>query len=317
MNVMTVLGPLEKNKLGHCQCHEHLFIKEGKSKEINPALCLDDYEATLKELNNYKKSGGDSIVDAQPLGCGRMTENLIKSSKQSNLNIIASTGFHKLKFYPEQHWIFDIDLDDFQNVLKKEIENGMYLNTEDHYPNKQVSSKAGIIKTAYSEENTDQIIKYEKLLAAAAEVAKESNTTIMCHTDKGNGALKVVDILTKKGVNPKSIIICHLDRKANNFDFHYQVANRGVFLDYDTIGRFKYHSDEDEITLIKRMIKQGFENNILLSLDTTNERMKSYGGNIGLDYLIKKFIPLLRKHKISDKIIDKMTKDNPASALTN
>ena len=315
MSIMTVTGPIKKENLEFCQCHEHLFIKEGKSKEINSALYLDDFEATVKELQTYKRSGGRSIVDAQPLGCGRMTNNLIKAAKDTGLNIIASTGFHKLMFYPYDHWIRNVNHKEFKHILKEEIEKGMYLNTEKIYPNKQVQAKAGIIKTAYSEEHIANIDTYEKLLAAAAQVAVDTDTTIMCHTDKGQGALKVIDILTDNGLSSNSIIICHLDRRIDNYDFHYKVADKGVYLDYDTIGRFKYHSDEEEINLIQNMINMGYLDNLLLALDTTRNRHKSYGGNIGLNYILETFIPLMKEAGIKSEQIKKMMIENPARVL--
>lgn len=315
MTIMTVTGPIKKENLEFCQCHEHLFIKEGKSKEINDALYLDDFEATLKELQLFKSRGGKSIVDAQPLGCGRMTNNLIKVARETGLNIIASTGYHKLLFYPSDHWIRNIDYKEFKHILKEEIEKGMYLNTEKNYPQKQVQAKAGIIKTAYSEKYEVNIEAYENLLSAAAQVAADTDTTIMCHTDKGQGALKVIDILTENGLSPNSIIICHLDRKIDNYDFHYEVADRGVYLDYDTIGRFKYHTDKEEINLIQNMINMGYLDNLLLALDTTRNRHKSYGGNIGLDYILETFIPLMKENGIKSEQIKKMMIVNPARAL--
>lgn len=312
---MTVTGPIKKENLGFCQSHEHLFIKKGKSQEINSSLYLDDFEATVEELNSYKNIGGQSIVDAQPLGCGRMTQNLIKAGKETGLNIIASTGNHKLLFYPSEHWIRDIEPKKFTQIIKNEIKQGMYLNTENHYPREQVKAKAGIIKTAYSEENKENIDKYKELLFAAAKAAVDTDTTIMVHTDKGHGALKVINILTKNGMSPQSIIICHLDRRIDNYAFHYEVADRGVYLDYDTIGRFKYHSDKEEIKLLKNMIERGYINNILLALDTTRDRHKSYGGDIGLNYILETFIPLMKENGIKKEQIKKMMIKNSAKVL--
>ena len=315
MSIMTVKGPVEKKEIGHCQPHEHLFIKEAKAKEINNALWLDNYEATLKELLTYKKSGGTSIVDAQPIGSGRMTENLVKASEESKINIIASTGFHKLMYYDDNHWIHNVSVDELKDILKNELVNGMYINTEYNYPKNQIEAKAGIIKTAYSENSYEDIKRYKELLKAASLTSLETKTPIMCHTDKGKGALKVVNYLMELGVKPKAIIICHMDRKADNYEYHYRVANKGVYLDYDTIGRFKYHTDEKEIKLIKKLLEHGCEDRILISLDTTRERMKSYGGNIGLDYINNKFIPLLKEKGIRNEIINMMTRDNPARVL--
>ena len=40
--LMTVLGPLEAEKLGYCQMHEHLFVRKTPASATQPALCVDD-----------------------------------------------------------------------------------------------------------------------------------------------------------------------------------------------------------------------------------------------------------------------------------
>ena len=63
------------------------------------------------------------------------------------------------------------------------------------------------------------------------------------------------------------------------------------------------------------MIEWGFEDKILLGIDTTRARLKSYGGSIGLGYIKERFIPLLLQYGVTRKIIDKFTTINPAKAL--
>lgn len=311
--IVTVSGLISKEELGYCQCHEHLFIKKGRSAEINGALQIDDYKLTVSELHSYKNNGGKSIVDAQPLGCGRMAKNLLKASKETGINIIASTGFHKLEFYPERHWIFTISEDAFANLLIKDLENGMFTDADQGWPSSNISARAGIIKIAFEKNSSSN--NYKKLVIAAAKASLKTGATIMCHTEKGEGAFEVIELLRSYNVIPENIIICHLDRRVDNLDYHYKIAETGVFLDYDTIGRFKYHSDKNEVKLIEKMIEKGYEDKLLLALDTTRNRHKSYGGDIGLSYLINNFIPLLKKNGIDNLKINKFTITNPAEAL--
>ncbi|WP_104372560.1 phosphotriesterase family protein [Desulfocucumis palustris] len=312
--ISTVLGLVPTEKLGYCQCHEHLFIAAGHSEKINPALRLDDYDLTVNELLLYKKHGGVSLVDAQPLACGRMAGRLVEASQATGVNIIASTGFHKLVFYPDSHWIHHVPGDTFAGLLIEEIKTGMYIDGDNELPGQKIPAKAGIIKTALDSEKLTEA--YKGLLTAAARASRATGAPVMCHTELGRGALEVIRLLRDHGVPSDSIIICHLDRRADNFDYHRRVAETGVFVEYDTIGRFKYHSDEEEAGLILRMIENGFEDRILLGLDVTRERMKSYGGDIGLDYILRTFIKQLYKRGIPSRHIEKMTKTNPAMALT-
>ena len=82
-------------------------------------------------------------------------------------------------------------------------------------------------------------------------------------------------------------------------------------LDYDTIGRFKYHDDESEIALIRHMIENGHADQLLLSLDTTRERLGAYGGKISLNYIIERFAKLLLDAGVSETEIRRITIDNP------
>lgn len=312
-NIQTVLGLIPKEKLGFCHSHEHLFISPGKSEEVNPALRIDDLGRTVEELKMYKNLGGQSIVDAQPVGCGRMAEYLAESSEKAHVHIIASTGFHKMIFYDEDHWIKNINEDKLADIFIHELEKGMFTDGDYKAPEKAISSKAGIIKTASDSEGiTDE---YKKLFLAAARASRCTGFCILSHTEMGKRALEQIDFFVNEGVNPDSIIICHLDRDLSDMGYHRAVAETGVFMEYDTIGRFKYHSDLEEAKFIVEMVESGFENKILLGLDTTRERLLSYGGSIGLGYIKQKFIPLLLELGITQEMIEKFTIINPSEAL--
>ncbi len=59
-----------------------------------------------------------------------MTKELYEISQITGVNIIASTGFHKLIFYPENHWLKKITIDEFISILIEEITSGMYVNCD-------------------------------------------------------------------------------------------------------------------------------------------------------------------------------------------
>jgi len=307
----TIKGDIDIKNLGHCQCHEHLFIKKRVPAKINNSLKIDDYQKTLNEVIDYKDNGGDSLVDAQPIGTGRIADWLFNVSKRTNVNIIASTGFHKFDFYKANHWIKNCPMKEYKDIINTEINIGMY--EDDIKSDLLYEKKAGIIKTAFIIDKN--VNRYKKLLKAASEAARDNGVPIMCHTDFGEDSVEATEIILSTKIPPSSVIICHLDRKLDNIALHKKVAEMGVFLDYDTIGRFKYHDDEKEIELIEEMINSGYLGNILLSLDTTRERLKSYNGDIGLSYILKRFIPKLIEQNIDRSQIKQMMIKNPKNAL--
>jgi 5-phospho-D-xylono-1,4-lactonase len=312
--ITTVTGTIRPSEIGFCHSHEHLFLKEGKAAKLDPALVIDDFDKTIKELNLFKSVGGTTIVDAQPVGSGRNSEWLAAASQKTGVKIIASTGFHKLVFYPEDHWIHTVDEQKLSELFIDELKNGMYADGDTSWPRKQTTAKPGIIKTASDLDGVGGPVY--RLFKAAAFAAKETGAPIMSHTEMGRSALDQIKLYTDLGLPSNQLIICHLERKMDNMDYLLHVASTGVFLELDTIGRFKYHSDEEEAELIVKLIEAGYESQILLGLDTTRKRLKSYGGELGLDYLSQHFIPLLESYGVSKTHIHKMVHSNPARAFS-
>ena len=70
------------------------------------------------------------------------------------------------------------------------------------------------------------------------------------------------------------------------------------------------------INIIKMMIQAGYEDQLLLSLDTTRARIKTYTPEgVGLTYLVKVFIPMMKDAGISEECIQKMVCRNPGEAF--
>lgn len=308
-NIITVSGPITPAQLGYCQCHEHLMLRKGPSCEINPALCIDDVTKSCEEVSRFYNHGGRSIIDAQPVGCGRMALELSHISKASGVHIIASTGFHKLEFYHPDHWIHNISKQDLTDLFIAELTVGMFTDADFHQPVEQYRSCAGIIKTAYDKEELST--RYRRLFDAAMTASLETGRVISVHIEQGTDPVTLLDYMTSFGMDAHNIMFCHLDRACADLSIHEKLLSRGVYLEYDTIGRFRYHDDMHEISIIKSMIRQGFEDQLLFSLDTTRERLQSYTPEaIGLDYILRTFIPQMQKNGITQEQILKISNKN-------
>lgn len=314
MKVRSILGDINASVLNHCQCHEHLFIAKGQSEKVNPVLLIDDYDKTLLEVQKYRSNGGKSIVDCQPLGCGRMAENLIKISKEANVNIICSTGFHKLIFYYDDHWIHNIESEKLAKLMIDEIEEGIYIDGDFEYPKKQIKNKAGIIKIAADKQGINK--KYKKYFEAATIAALKTGAPIQCHIEDAKTADDIISFFRINKIKPEQIILAHMDRSINNKPQALSALKKGVFLECDTIGRYKYHGDEEEINFLKDLCDQGYNKQILIGLDTTRARLKSYGGEVGLSFILEEFLNKLMKKGFKNKIIEDITINNPQKALS-
>lgn len=315
-NIMTVLGPIAAVDLGFCQFHEHIAISKGKSYQISSQLYMDDVDKSLEEVILYKHAGGTTLIDAQPGGCNRIVPLLQSVARDSGVSIIASTGFHKLNFYPDNHWIHHLSEEELTKYFVKELTIGMFLGNDIQFSTIQSISKAGIIKTALDIENLTP--RYSKLFSAAAKASIETGTTIMIHIEKGSDPILLLEYLKQLGVKPSQMVFCHLDRAISDLSIHKRIASEGAFLEYDTIGRFKYHSDEYELSIFLELLKCGFGDQLLFSLDTTAARMKSYTSDaIGLNYILTTFLNKMRAVGISEEQIKNISHDNCIKALIN
>lgn len=308
-----VRGDINQDTLGYCQIHEHVYVQNNNLRMTHPALIIDQYALSLLELKAYRSVGGTALVDAQPIGAGRQIDVLSDLSKESQVHIIAATGYHLPCFYGADHWIHSKDEDILAALFADEITQGAYQDGAENWPEKATEARAGIVKAAISEEGLTPY--YRRLLGAAGQAAAKQRTALMLHTEKGLFAEEAIDFLGEKGLAPEQIIICHADRDLHDFDLHARIAGTGAYLDYDTIARPQYHTDQDEINHILKMVAAGYADRIMLSLDTTSARLRSYGGSPGLDFLITGFWPSLRAAGLDDQDYMQMADINPSQAL--
>ncbi|MBS6395915.1 MAG: phosphotriesterase [Clostridiales bacterium] len=311
----TVLGQVSEDEMGHTQPHEHIYIAGTIDQIRCKEICINNFPASMEELKLYRRAGGKTIVDANPLATGRDALALRDLSRLTQVNIIASTGYHIPKFYPEQHWIWDVTAERLSDLFADEIENGMYQDGTWYFPEYRTDCKAGVVKAMidYNGLKNPQTVK---LLTAAGLAAKRTGTSLMLHTE-GVDVLEAIDFLAGKlGIPEKKLLICHVDRQTKDYTVHEMVAKTGVYLEYDTITLFEFHNAASEIELLHHMIENGFLNQLLISTDPTTDRLKSYYGTVGMDYILTEFIPLLEQRGFSKEKIFQITHANPWAALS-
>lgn len=314
--IMTIAGWQKPEALGFCHCHEHLMLSKGVSFERNPVLCMEDLEKSTQEVRRFISQGGKTIIEAQPGGCNRMESALYQIAKATGANIVASTGFHKLLFYPKEHWVRTISEKDFTRFLLHELSKGMFTDIDTNFHMDTAPYRAGIIKTALDTEGLTPV--YRRLFAAAAKAAIEADVPLMVHIEQNSRPKELLAFLLEKGVLAKRIIFCHMDRSVEELPYYTEILDQKVTLEFDTIGRFKYHSDEEEVKLIVDLLKQGYEDQLLFSLDTTAARLKTYTSDgVGLDYILTTFVPALKAAGVTDSQICKISHDNCVRVFTD
>jgi phosphotriesterase-related protein len=120
-----------------------------------------------------------------------------------------------------------------------------------------------------------------------------------------------VDLLETAGARPGRIALAHMDRNPDA-ELHAEVAARGVTLEYDTIGRTKYHPDSVVLDLIEAVAAAGYLDRIVLGLDLgRRDYLRAYDGGPGLRYLMTTFAPRLRR-RLGEAGADRILITNPA-----
>lgn len=308
--IRTVLGDIPAGCLGHTQCHEHLFIAKGKPFAVNPALYMDSLPAGEAELRAYAGAGGGALVDAQPVFCGRMPRALRAAAQHTGVPILAVTGAHKLAFYPETAPVFTLSEDALYRLFRDEVQTGML-----DAAGVPTGIRAGLVKIALDAPGAGQSPVYGKLYRAAAAAAKETGAALMVHTEAGADVLGAVRWLEGQGVPPRRLILCHLERAWNDLVYHREALESGAYLCYDSVNRPQYLSQARELAFFQQAVGLGRGGQVLLGLDTTRARLRAYGADMGLDFILTTFLPALRQAGISQESIGAFTRKNPARAL--
>jgi phosphotriesterase-related protein len=306
--VMTVGGPVSVSSLGVVDAHDHLFLRT----TALPGDEFDDLERSTAEAREGRESGIDTIVDVTPIGLGRRPDLLRAVADATGIRIIAATGYHRDAHYPDGHWVHDASVDELADRIVRDLEVGMHPSDWDDPEAPPDPSRAGAIKSGASYHHASPAER--RRLEACAIGSRRGGVAILVHTEIGTFGHEIVDLLTGFGVAPRRIILAHLDRNPDA-DLHAEVASRGVYLEYDTMGRTKYRPDSDLLDLIERVVAAGHGERLLFGQDIGRRSMlRAYGGGPGLRYLMERFVPRVRR-RIGDAATEAILRANPARAF--
>jgi len=336
--IITVCGPIEPEHLGTCLTHEHILFdfrdvywvepeapelaaiahspitldKRGLLQRncllIRENFCQDSVCCAVDEISAYKKAGGDSIVEATPLGQGRDPDGLRRVSEATGVNIIACTGYYIEAGHPG--YVSEKSIDELAEVLVRDITEGI----------DGTDVRAGAMGDVGT---TGAVTKNEeKTLRACARAQLATGVLLGIHVDpKAGEGMRVLEVVLNEGVAPHRIQLQHMDEQAEH---HLQIAQTGVWMEFDTFGTELYAfgpdsmpkpSDSDRARCIKALVDAGHIDQITVSQDIwLKQLMKRWGGD-GYEGLFRYGIPRLKEAGLSDLDIGRMLVDNPRRML--
>ncbi len=341
MKVKSVCKELSQSELGTVTTHEHVLldltafyqalpVKGIEDPATQPVemwnlgilsrdcyalrdnLLLDNEKVAVEELNFFKAAGGDTVVDASLPGIGRDPEALVRIAKETGLNIIMGTGFYVGETHPKE---FDSMTDEeIAELMVKELEEGVN------------GVPAGYIGEIGISEIFDD--KERRVLRAAAIASNKTGAAINVHINPWTtNGIEAADILLNAGVPAQKICISHIDVE-NREDYIYALLKKGVYVEFDNFGKEYYIKrevrnsgygnfvhDTDRVTLLKKMIDDGYLKQILLSCDVCLKNLLHMYGGWGYDHVLTNIVPMMEDEGITQEQINTLLKENPADWL--
>ena len=280
---------------------------------------IDDPAVAVKELELYAAAGGRTIVEVSPPALGRDARQLRRVARLTGLNIVCGTSFYISPAHPD--WVSEASVEDVGRFLLRELTEGI----------DGTDICAGVLGEIGT---SDPIHEDErKCLRAAAWAQRRTGAPIEVHMAETNTlGSEVLDILEQEGANLSRVIICHMDARNIDLDYHRAIMRRGAWIEYDFFGvtwtnddvrdrepgeRFwpPPPSDLQRVEAIATLIGEGYRDQILLSHDTaTKAQLVAYGG-WGYAHILENIVPLLRWHGISEDDVEALLERNPQRML--
>ncbi|MBS4219184.1 phosphotriesterase [Bacillus sp. FJAT-49711] len=295
--IRTLHGDIKPTELGFTYSHEHIvcrppfWVEKGEDD-----LLLDDKEASLKDVLDFTRHGGQAIVDATAVDYGRDVHAVAEIATEASIHIVGTAGFNKSflwdaaitphlheviggNFHTYKDWIEGSSINDLTEYVVKEVEEGL----------EGTSFKGGQVKfgTAYNRITPLE----EKTIRAIARAHHETKAPIHSHTEVGTMALEQIEILKSENIDLSYVSFGHMDRNPDPY-YHEKIASMGSYLCFDGISKIKYAPESTRIACILELVKKGYEKQILVSGDTARKTYyKHYNYGLGLEYIIAKWIP--------------------------
>lgn len=307
-HVVTVLGERPVDTLGVVDAHDHLFLS-------SPALAgqeLTDLDGVAAEVREGAASGIATIVEMTPIGLGRRPDLLRALSEATGVAVIAASGYHRDAHYPPGHWVHDAPVSDLAARIVTDLTVGMH-PADWLDPALPLSpARAGVVKagTSYHRISPGE----QRRLEAAAIGARSAGVPVLVHAEVGTGGHAIVDALEAAGLAPDRVILAHMDRNPDA-ELHAELCERGVSLEYDTVGRTKYHPDSTLLDLVEAVVAAGHLDRLMLGLDLgLRDYFRAFGGGPGMRYLMDTFVPRLRR-RLGDDAVRAILETNPAAVF--
>lgn len=336
---MTVRGPVPLDALGITLMHEHLLLDArawwhrpeeperlhlasapvhagiiGELRMdpfVNLDNCrLDDEPLAIAELLHFKAAGGATVIDPTCRGIGRDPLALRRISQATGLNVVMGAGYYLEASHPPTVRPMSVD------AIADEIVRDAFDGVDGTGVRIGLIGEIGV--------SGDFTAAEEKSLRGASRAQRRTGLPLMVHLPGWfRHGHRVLDMVEQEGADPRRTVLCHMNPSHDDVTYQTSLAERGAFIEYDMIGMDYWYadqgvqcpSDEENARAIRRLIDLGHGDRLLLSQDVFLKMMLTRYGGFGYAYVLRQFVPRLKRHGVSDQAIRTMLVDNPRRAF--
>jgi len=342
--VQTVTGPVPVNELGMTLTHEHLFgdlseavhpavrdfpvdlAEAAVSAEIGWLLREDPYASqdnarivadqgpiVADELTTFVTAGGRTVIDSST-GIERYPAALLDLARRTGLQIIMSGGW--CLSHGDEHTLTDADIEGMTTELVGEIRDGVELPTGERV----LVGSIGEIGVGPSFTAAERAT-----LVASCLAQVQTGLPLFIHLPgwqrRGH---EVLDIVAEHGVDPSAVVLCHMDPSGKDTVYQREIADRGVWLEFDMIamglnfpGEGQSPSVQDTVEAVAGLHRDGYADQLLLSHDTGLKVQWTRNGGNGFAYVPVAFLPRLIEAGVDAATAHGLMTANPATLFTN
>lgn len=301
--IQTVLGPVPSSEWGITLCHEHLRA-DLSAKKADPDAALVDEALVTAEVGDLVQAGARALIEVTAMGMGRDLHVLKRVAATTGCHVVCATGFYYGQWLPEV--VQTSSVEELAALFEQELIEGI--------PGTG-GVKAGVIAEIGTSLN--QILPAEeKVLKAAALAQRRTGAPITTHCSLGSMALEQLAILERAGADLSRVSIGHQDLNGD-VATHVEIARRGAFVQYDTVGKERYQPDARRVEMVLQMAEKGLADRLMISADISRPSYLKRRGGLGYAYVLTDFVPRLRAAGLDSATLDAILIKNPRRLLAH
>ena len=339
--IQTVLGVIAPDAIGITLPHEHLLIDfrvmftepaaaSDKGRAWEPVslanlgwvrqnfnanldnLRLVDEQVAADEIRLFKHAGGRTVVDPTPRTLARDPLALARIARATGLNVVMGAGYYVAASHPP-----DMDrrsVDELAREMIADVTTGVG----------DTGVRAGLIgeigTTAPWTDNE------KKVLRAAIAAQRDTGAPLMIHPGRHPAMpMELAEFVQKEGGDLRRTIMCHLCRTITDVRAVVDLAQTGIWLEYDLFGlensyypyqpSFDMPNDGGRMAHVLALVEAGHGDQILMSHDIAYKTSLVKYGGYGYHHLLVNVVPRLRAKGVDDAGLARLLVDNPARAF--